>query len=188
MPTPLKLAPLAVMAALVTSPRTAISVKPGNCDAPAMRQLKLPWTEPSAKRVTLNPNCENGCVPSTVPLPPPLATVGAAAAVAGTSAQAATTPASAAKNRFMLPPFSPAQRGYYPFQRHATHATSARLLPSTREPGGETACRPRIQIALLEVDAAVARERPASSAASEKVDQESLSSRAGTAPGSTLEL
>src|SRR6266545_599273 len=99
-----------------------------------MRQLKLPWTEPSAKRVTLNPNCENGCVPSTVPLPPPLATAGAAPAVAGTSAQAATTAASAAKNRFMLSPFLPALRGYYPFRRHATHATSARLLPSTPEP------------------------------------------------------
>src|SRR6266511_5089216 len=99
-----------------------------------MRQLKLPWTEPSAKRVTLNPNCENGCVPSTVPLPPPLATVGSAAAVAGTSAQAAATPASTARNRFMLSPFLPAQRGYYPFRRHATHATSATFLPSTPGP------------------------------------------------------
>ena len=106
MPTPSKLAALAPMLALVTSPRTAISVKPGNCDDPAIRQLKCPCTEPSAERVTLKPNCEN-VRPSAKPLPPPFTTAGVAAVAAGTSAQAAVKPASAATSRFMLSPFSP---------------------------------------------------------------------------------
>src|SRR5204863_4690891 len=87
-------------------PRTAISVKPGNCDDPAIRQLKCPWTEPSADRVTLNPNCEN-VRPWAVPLPPPVTTVGPAAEATGTSAHAATNAASAPHTRFMLSPLSP---------------------------------------------------------------------------------
>src|SRR5438132_4661486 len=130
-----------------------------------MRQLKCPSTEPSAERVTSNPNCENGCSKSVLPLPPPFATVGPpAVATAGMSAQAAAKPASAPKNRFMLSPFSPGsapdERGYYPLSTNATSWKLAsfpvllRLLPS--EPSGDPAGYSRIQIALLEVDAAVA--------------------------------
>ena len=79
MPTPSKLALLAPMVACVTEPRTAISVKPGNCDDPAIKQLKCPVTEPLVERITLNPKSEKACTPSTVPLPPPVAATGPAA-------------------------------------------------------------------------------------------------------------
>src|SRR5215207_1120607 len=78
------------MTALVTRPRIAIMLKGSNREEPAMRQLKWPRTVPSAWTVTPNPNWEKGVTPSTVPLPPPFATVGPAAdAVAGMRATAA---------------------------------------------------------------------------------------------------
>jgi hypothetical protein len=67
-----------------------------------MRQLKCPATDPSAERVTLNPNCENACTPSSVPLPPPFATAGPAAEAAGASAHVATNTAIALQNRLMV--------------------------------------------------------------------------------------
>jgi hypothetical protein len=79
------------MTAFVTWPRTAISVKPGNSETPAMRQLNDPRTDPSSLLVRLNPNCENAVVPSTVPWPPPFATLGPAASEDGARTSAATT-------------------------------------------------------------------------------------------------
>src|SRR6266542_724829 len=132
MPTPSKLAALAPMVACVTWPRTAISVKPGYCDDPAIRQLKCPWTEPSADRVTLNPNCEN-VRPSAVPLPLPVTTAGPAADARGTSAQAATNTASAPQTRFMLSPFLPrSNEATTHFVGKQIPTTS--LLPSNPEP------------------------------------------------------
>src|SRR6266542_5380910 len=156
MPTPSKLAALAPMVACVTWPRTAISVKPGYRDDPAIRQLKCPWTEPSADRVTLNPNCEN-VRPSAVPRPPPVTTAGPAAEATGTSAHAATNTANAPQIRFMLAPFLPAVlptlRACNPYELGCFPVIPS-LLP--REPSSYPARCSSVVISLLEVDAAIA--------------------------------
>src|SRR2546425_2448308 len=95
-------------------------------DAPAMRQLKSPCTDPSVDRVRPRPNCENGCSPSTVRVPPPFTTVGLAAAAAGASAHVSASPCEYAKDS---PSSSP------PFECRAFEL-------ETRPPFGRLAPRP----------------------------------------------
>ena len=84
-PTPSNVAASPSTDALLTRPLTAITCRPGTADAPAIRHSKCPCAARSGPTVTPKPNWEKGAAPSSVPRPPPFATVGPAAPAAAGS-------------------------------------------------------------------------------------------------------